>query len=95
MSSENVDVTLEKLEESKKKLFQWFSNNFLKKTLAKYHLILSKDEFVIDNQVIKDSSDKKQLRVNLNNRLDFDTDVTKICKRRMIILPSFSYCLLV
>ena len=28
--SENVDVTLEKLEEVDKVLFGWFSNNFLK-----------------------------------------------------------------
>ena len=28
--SENVDVTLEKVEEVGKVLFEWFSNNFLK-----------------------------------------------------------------
>ena len=28
--SENIDVTLEKLEEVEKVLFEWFSNNFLK-----------------------------------------------------------------
>ena len=60
--SENVDVTLEKLEEVGKILFEWFSNNFLKANASKCHLILSTDEpFLIslDNEVIKNSNDKK------------------------------------
>ena len=53
---ENVDVTLEKLEEVGKILFEWFSNNFLKANAGKCHLILSTDEsFLInlDNEVIR------------------------------------------
>ena len=42
--SENVDVTLEKLEEVGKVLFESFSNNFLKANADKCHLILSPDE---------------------------------------------------
>ena len=52
--SENVDVTLEKLEEVGKVLFEWFSNNFLKANADKCHLILSTDEpfsINIDNEV--------------------------------------------
>ena len=48
------------------------SNNFLKANADKYHLILSMDEpfsINIDNEVIKNSNNKKQLRINLNNRL--------------------------
>ena len=58
MCSENVDVTLEKLEEEEKVLFESFSNNFLKGNADKCHLILSKDEPLpinIDNEVIKNS----------------------------------------
>ena len=44
VSSENVDVTLEKLEEAGKVLFEWFSSNTLKANADKYHLILSTDE---------------------------------------------------
>ena len=40
--SENVDVTLEKLEEVGKVLFEWFSNNFLKAKTDKCHLILNR-----------------------------------------------------
>ena len=53
--SENVDVTLEKLEEVGKVLFELFSNNFLKVNADKFHLILNTDELFstnIDNEVI-------------------------------------------
>ena len=82
--SENVDVTLEKLEEVRKVLFEWFSNNFLKANVDKCHLILSTDEPLtinIDNEVIKNSNNKKLLGINLNNRLGFDTHVANICSR--------------
>ena len=35
----------------------------------------------IDNEVIKNSNNKKLLGTNLNNRLDFDAHVTNICNR--------------
>ena len=35
----------------------------------------------IDNEVIKNSNDKKLLAINLNNRLDFDTHAANICNR--------------
>ena len=79
--SENVDVTLEKLEEVGKVLFEWFSNNFLKANADKCHLLLSTDEpfsININNEVIKNSNNEKLLRINLNNRLRFDTHVTNI-----------------
>ena len=86
--SENVDVTLEKLDEIWRILFEWFSNNFRtifnKSNTDKYHLNLSMDETFsinIDNEAIKNSIYKKMLGVILNNRLGFDTHVTNICNR--------------
>ena len=82
--SENIDVTLEKLEEVGKILFQWLSDNFLKANADKCHLILSTDEpfsINIDNEVIKNSSNKKLLQINLNNRMGFDTHVADLCNR--------------
>ena len=84
MCSKNVDVTLEKLEEVGKVLFEWLSNNFLKANAHKCHLILTTDEpfsIDIDNDVIKNSNNKKLLGINLNNRLGFDTHVANICNR--------------
>ena len=54
--SEIVDVTLEKLEEVGKVLFEWFSNNCWKANADKCHFILSKDEpfsINIDNEIIR------------------------------------------
>ena len=82
--SEKVDVILGKLEEVGKILFEWFSNNFLKENADKRHLILSTDKpfsINIDNEVIKNDNNKKLLRINLNNRLGYDTHVTNICTR--------------
>ena len=59
--SENVDVTLEKLEEIGKILFKWFSNNSLKTNADRCRLILSTDEpfsVNIDKEVIKNSNEK-------------------------------------
>ena len=76
------DVTIGKLEEVRKVLFESFSNNFLKVNADKCHLILNTDEpfsIIIDNEIIKNSSNKKLLGINLTNRLGFDTHVTNIC----------------
>ena len=87
LCSENVDVTLEKLEEVGKVLFEWISDNFLKANTDTCPLILSTDEpfttniEVIKNEVIKNSNNKKLLGINLNNRLGFDTHVANICSR--------------
>ena len=89
--SENVDVTLEKLEEVGKVLFEWISDNFLKANTDTCPLILSTDEpfttniEVIKNEVIKNSNNKKLLGINLNNRVGFDTRcffITKIFIRK-------------
>ena len=83
LCSENVDVTLQKLEEVGKLLFEWFSHK-LKANADKCHLILITDEpfsINIDNEVIKNSNNKKLLGINLNNKLGFDTHVANICNR--------------
>ena len=58
--------------------------HFLKANVAKWCLTLSTDEpfsINIDNEVNKNSTDKKLLGVNLNNRLGFDSCITNICKQ--------------
>ena len=79
--------------------FEWFSNNFLKANADKCHLILSTDEpfsINIDNEVIKNSNNKKLLGINLNNRLGFDTHVANICNRvstKLHALARISQCM--
>ena len=57
---------------------------FLKANAEKRHLFLNTDEpfsINIDNAIIKNSNDKKLLRVSLNNRLGLDNQVTNICNQ--------------
>ena len=75
---------LEEVGEVGKVLFEWFSNNFSKANPDKCHLILSTDKpfsVNIDNELIKNSNNKKLLGINLNNRLAFDTHVANTCNR--------------
>ena len=44
MCSENNNVTLEKLEEVRKTVFEWVSNNFLIANTDKCHVILSTND---------------------------------------------------
>ena len=93
MCSKNVGVTLEKLAELGKMLFERFSNNFLKANGDKCHLILSTGEYFsinIDNGIIKKSNDKKLLGVNLNNGLEFDTYVTNVFNQLACFSKNFT-----
>ena len=100
--SENVDVTLKKLEEVGKVLLEWFSNNFLKENADKCHLILSTDE----HKVIKNSNNKNLLVIKY--LLPSEQQIAclarisqfmNIHKRRMtmngFIASEFGYCPLV
>ena len=96
--SENVDVTLEKLEKVGKVFFKWFLNNFLKADTDKYLILLTDEPFSSNthNEVIKNSSNSKLLRINLNNRLGFDTYVTNIINwvsKKLHILATISHCM--
>ena len=57
---------------------------FLKSNADKCNVILSMDEpfsINIDNEVIKNSNNKKLLGINLNNRMGLDPHVANICNR--------------
>ena len=56
---ENVDVTLETLEEVGKVLFEWFSNNFFRASADSHHILSTDEPFSTINEVIKNSNDKK------------------------------------
>ena len=70
---------------SRKNAFPMVLRQFFKgRSWSHTHLILSTDEpFSInrDNEVIKNSNNKKLLGVDFNNRLSLDTLVTNICNR--------------
>ena len=66
------------------KLFDWFSDNFLKDNNNKCHLLINTDENVtlkIKNETITNSSNQKLLVILFNNKFDFDEHVTSLGRK--------------
>ena len=65
-------------------MFDWFSENFLKANADKYHLIAS-SKVPVDIQIsdIKVTSESrvKILFIHIDSRLNFDYDVSQLCKK--------------
>ena len=79
-----LDEVIESLEKTTDKLFQWFSDNFLKANPDKCHLLINTDENValkIKNETITNSSNEKLLGILFNNKFDFDKHVTSLCRK--------------
>ena len=74
---------LEKLEKGIQNMFDWFSENFLKTNADKYHLIVSSN-VPVDTQMcnIKVTNESRVilLDIDIDNRLDFDYHVSRLCK---------------
>ena len=75
---------LEKLEKGIQNMFDWFSENFLKTNADKYHLIVS-SKVPVDTQMcdIKVTNESRVilLDIDIDNRLDFDYHVSRLCKK--------------
>ena len=83
----NKDTTsvIEQLEYDTKVLLEWFKTNGLKTNPDKFHLILNETDekyFIeIENFKIFNSTCKKVLGINIDNKLSFDTHVTGLCRK--------------
>ena len=81
LENENVIKLLEK---NIDKLFDWFSDNFLKANLDKCHLLISTDEnvtLIIKNESISNNSNQKLIIILFNDKFDFDIRVTSLCSK--------------
>ena len=73
---------IKSLEKNIDKLFAWFSDNFLKSNIDKYHLLISTVENValkIKNEAFTNSSN--QIISLFNNNFDSDEHVTSLCRK--------------
>ena len=81
-SSDNV---IRKLEDDSTILIQWYKSNYLKPNPDKWHLLLSDIgndlNIAISNKCIQNSSCEKILGVNFDNKLNFNSHITKLCKK--------------
>ena len=66
-------------------LIKWFKNNYLQMNPDKCKLLISNRDkdlsLIIDNEVIECSKSVKLLGVTIDNRLDFNEHISKLCKK--------------
>ena len=82
--SGTIDEVIKKLENDSCILIKWYASNYLKPNPEKWHLVLSDtyENMVINiaNDKIANSSYEKILGIHFDNKLNFSTHVTKLCK---------------
>ena len=83
--SGSIDDVILKLQNDSKCLLEWFEANYLKPNPDKWHLILSdkNDNLMIQigNECIFNSDCEKILGIHFDNKLNFETHLSKLCKK--------------
>ena len=72
------------LEENADKLFDWFSNNYLKANPDKCHLFVNTTGNIrinVRNETVSTSSNQKLLDIRFNSNFHFDDHVASLCKK--------------
>ena len=81
----NLEVPLIKLQLCALKLFEWFSNNYMKIDSDKCHLILSSNDenrkIELNGAVIDNTQVQKLLCVHIDFKLEFDAHNRTLCKK--------------
>ena len=92
-SADSIDDVVMSLQESAKRIFQWFSDNEIKGNTDKCHLILSTNEqleIIIEDSSFKWSSYEKLLGVKIDSKLNFDDHLKSICSKASNILRALA-----
>ena len=83
--SDSIDDIINMLESHSRALIEWYENSYLKPNPDKWHLILSAAgddmKIIIGNKGIYNSDCEKMLGVHFDNKLTFNSYVTKLCKK--------------
>ena len=82
-TGKNTQEIISQLERSSVSIFKWFENNGMKANPDKCHLLLSKNgnlEVNIDGNRISNSRIEKLLGITIDNQLNFEGHISKICK---------------
>ena len=83
-TSKTVDSLVHTLEENTNNIVNWFRNNYMKSNEDKNHLIITNCDNVsakIGDHIIECSQVVKLLGVNIDNKLNFNEHISKICKK--------------
>ena len=80
-----LEVLVSKLQIRALKLFEWFSNNYMKMNSDKCHLILSSSDenkkIELNRGAINNTQVQKLLGVHIDYQLKFDADIETLCKK--------------
>ena len=72
----------------------WFDNNFLKLNAAKCKLLVTKHEdevsITLDKEVTKWNKTVKLLGIKIDNKLDFNENISNICKKASLKLHALA-----
>ena len=83
--SGTIEDVIQKLENDSRTLIDWYKMNYLKPNPDKWHLLISDTgvdiTISIDAKDIQNSMNEKILGVHFDNKLNFKTHVTKLCKK--------------
>ena len=83
--SGSIEEVILKLQNDSLCLLEWHESNYLKPNPDKWHLLLSRpgDNYFIKigTEIISNSTKKKILGVYFDNKLNFNTHLTKLCKK--------------
>ena len=81
----DIETVICNLEEASKKLLEWVSNNKLKASPDKFHLILSDKDpelsLTVDTFGITNSNSEILLGVTIDNKLNLNQHVSKLCTK--------------
>ena len=80
-----IDSLLQCLHKDTSVLINWFKDNYLQMNPDKCKLIISNRDkglsLIIDNDLIECSKSVKPLGVTIDNKLDFNEHISKLCKK--------------
>ena len=81
----NINELIKSLENDSSILIKWFSDNYLVMNADKCHLLVTKQEnnifLKVDNNIIENSKTVKLLGITIDNKLDFNEHVSKLCNK--------------
>ena len=80
----SIEEVIQKLENTSKRLFQWFSDNQMKANPEKCHFLCSSNcevGLTIENKKIQNTKCEKLLVIKLYSKLDFSSHIHDICQK--------------
>ena len=83
-TSATIESLTKLLEDNTQEIVRWFHNNYMKSNKDKNYLIITNCDnasATIENNVIQSSTSVKLLGVTIDNKLNFNEHVSKICKK--------------